>query len=189
MRATKWLALALLSLGSLVLPRSAQASLVEALDLAALVDRSDDVVLVRVISSHSHFDDRGRIVTDVTMQVEQAEKGTYAPGSAVVVRHLGGQVGDLGMRVEGEPTYEVGETVLLFARHIASLNVLQPVGMSQGAMRVIERDGVRFVHSLAMGAALVKRGSGTLARALAAVDTPRKLDDVLSEIRALVKKK
>lgn len=189
MRATKWLAATLLIVGSWLASPSAQASLVEALDLAALVDRADEVMLARVVSMASHFNDRGRIVTDVTMQVEQAEKGARAPGAVVVVQQMGGTVGDLGMRVAGEPTYEVGETVLLFGMRAKNLDVLRPVGMSQGAMRIELREGERFVKSMTGEAALVRGGSGTLERASAAIEQPRKLADVLAEVRALVASK
>jgi hypothetical protein len=186
MRATKWLAATLLIVGSLFAGQSARASLVEALDLAALVDRADEVVLARVVSMESHFNDRGRIVTDVTMQVEQAEKGSRVPGAVVVVQQMGGTVGDLAMRIAGEPTYVIGEEVLLFGRHARGLDVLRPVGMSQGAMRIEIRAGERFVKSMTGEAALVRGGSGTLQRASAALEQPRKLADVLAEVRALI---
>jgi hypothetical protein len=189
MRATKWLGAALLIVSSMVASPSARASLVEALDLAALVERADEVVLARVVSMESHFNDKGRIVTDVTMQVEEAEKGTRTPGAVVVVEQLGGSVGDLGMRIAGEPTYEVGEVVLLFGRRATGLDVLRPVGMSQGAMRIELRNGERWVRSMTGEAALVHGGSGTLQRASAAVEQPRKLTDLLSEVRALVASK
>ncbi|HVZ33303.1 MAG TPA: hypothetical protein VG963_12815, partial [Polyangiaceae bacterium] len=86
----------------------ARASLVEAVDLATLVNEADDIVLARVIKQSSHYDDRGRIVTDIQMQVEQTEKGSSVPGSAVVVRRLGGIVGDRGMHISGEPSFEDG---------------------------------------------------------------------------------
>jgi hypothetical protein len=183
----KWFGAAvLLIVGSWLASPSAHASLVEALDLAALVERSDEVVLARVVSAESRFNDRGRIVTDVTMQVEETQKGARAPGAMIVVRHLGGAVGDLGMRIAGEPTFTVGETVLLFGRRAVNLDVLRPVGMSQGALRIEERDGERWVRSLPGDAALVHGKSGTLQRATAAVEQPRKLSDVLAEVRALV---
>lgn len=161
----------------------ASASVVELLDLETLVKEADQVVLARVIKASSHYDERGRIVTDYEMQVERAEKGNLAPGAAIVVRKLGGVVGDLGMRVEGEPSFEPGETVLVFGAK-GKRSFLRPVGMGQGAMRIFEQDGVRWARSDAQGMALVAR-SGNKSKTLA-VEEPRKLDDVLKDVRALV---
>ncbi|HEX5660921.1 MAG TPA: hypothetical protein VFX59_27200 [Polyangiales bacterium] len=161
----------------------ARASMVEALDLETLVQEADSVVLARVIKSWSHYDDRGRIVTDYQMQVERVEKGAAAPGSAVVVRKLGGVVGDRGMTISGEPGYQDNELVLLFGKNGKSY--LRPVGMGQGAMRITETDGQRWVRSDSRGMSLVRKGS-TDKSAAPAVAQPRKLDDVLAEVHALV---
>jgi hypothetical protein len=192
MQALKWMVAAMagaaLAMGAWFAPL-ARASLVEALDLPALVERADEVALVRAIASESHFDDHGRIVTDTRMQVEKSEKGTRVPGSVMVVRRLGGAVGDLGMRVDGEAVFEVGDSVLLFANHVGGPEVLRTVGMSQGALRIREENGLRWVQSVPMGAALVKRShDGKLTRSLPAISAPRRLDDVLSEVRSLIAK-
>lgn len=168
----------------------ARASMVEALDLAELVRSADQVVVARVIAQESHYDEHGRIVTDVHMQVEHSEKGHDAPGALVVVRRLGGVVNGIGMRVEGEPSFEEGELVLLFGTRRSGHNVLWPVGMSQGAMQVFERDGERWVRSQASNLALVEKGSrGQLRAARAAVTEPRRLEDLLTEIRTHVQRR
>jgi hypothetical protein len=195
MRAMKWCVAGLgLLLGSLLAVLStssaAHASLVEALDLAGLVDRADEVVVARVMTQNAHYDDHGRIVTDVDMLVEQTEKGNTAPGAMITLRRLGGVVGDIGMRVEGEPAFDLDEVVLLFGSRDAKRSVFRPVGMSQGALRIKLQNGERWVQSIPMGAALVTRTpQGTLGRAAAAVSEPRKLADVITEIRALIKTK
>jgi hypothetical protein len=179
-----WVALTLSVPCAVMLGNDAHASVVEALDLDTLVREADSVLLVRVIKSWSHYDDRGRIVTDYQMQVEEVEKGDAAPGSAVVVRKLGGIVGDRGMTISGEPGYQDNELVLLFGK--GGKSYLRPVGMGQGAMRITETDGERWVRSDARGMALVRKGS-TDKGASPAVAAPRRLDDLLSEVQALVK--
>ncbi|MFT3927581.1 MAG: hypothetical protein QM778_33925 [Myxococcales bacterium] len=170
----------------LVVSPSVRASLVLAMDLSELVKEAQVVVLARVMGQRSSYDERGRIVTDVQMQVEQAEKGDLAPGASVVVRKLGGAVNGVSMRIEGEPSFTVGETVLLFGSDPQQRALLRPVGMSQGALRVFERDGARWVRSGTSNLALVKKSAGTLTPQPAAVEEPRPLDDVLGEIRSLV---
>lgn len=171
---------------SLLSQPSARASLVEALDLQTLVAESDQVVVARVLSLDSHFDERGQIVTDAAMQVEESVKGDVAPGAAVMVRRQGGTVGEIGMRVSGEPTFVVGETVVLFAAQSTG-GVLRPVGMSQGALRVFEKDGARWARAANGGMSTVKRNKGKLERAPAALPAPRRLDDLLSELRSMSK--
>lgn len=165
-------------------PSGAGASMVELLDLDRLVKEADQVVLARVIRHESHYDERGRIVTDFEMQVERSEKGDSAPGAAIVVRKLGGVVDGIGMRVEGEPGFEDGETVLVFGSR-GKRTYLRTVGMGQGAVRVFEQGGERWARSDTQGMALVAR-SGNKSSARAAVAEPRKLDELLREVAALV---
>jgi len=177
-----FLAIALWLAAPHALDARAHASVVEALDLDALVRESDAVVVARVIRQSSLYDDRGRIVTDVEMQVEEVEKGDAVPGAAVVVRRLGGIVDGRGMRIEGEPSFEDGELVLLFGKR-GQRAYLRPVGMSQGAVRVFERDGERWARSDARGLALLKRNGD---KARSAVAEPRRLNELLDDVRALV---
>ena len=163
---------------------SARASVVEALDLDTLVQDSDAVVLARVMKHWSHLDERGRIVTDFQMQVEQSEKGNSVPGSAVVVRKLGGIVDGRGMHISGEPGFTDGELVLLFGTQ-GKKTYLRPVGMGQGTIRVYEQGGQRWARSDAQGITLTKRGD-TTTKSRAAVAEPRKLDSLLEEVRSIV---
>jgi hypothetical protein len=165
----------------------ARASLVEALDLATLVADADQVVVGKVVAQTSHYDKRGQIVTDTTLQVEEVLKGDQVPGAAILVRRLGGEVDDIGMRVAGEASFTTGESVLVFGARLKSGEAWRTVGMSQGAVRITERDGVRWAHSAANGVAAVRRaGNGQLKRAQLAVPEPRPLEDLLGEIRSLV---
>src|SRR5690606_1038770 len=90
----------------------------------------------------------------------------------------------IGMRIEGEPSFEEGELVLLFGADRAGHGVLRPVGMSQGAMQIFERDGERWVRSQPDNLTLVQKGSqGKLRAARAALEEPRRLNELLTEIR------
>lgn len=181
-----WIGACLLVLGVLQhVP--ARASLVEAVDLETLVAEAEQVVLARVIGRQSHFDDHGRIVTDVTMQVEESIKGEHAVGAAIVVQRLGGVVDDIGMRVAGEPDFRVGETVILFGARATPDAALRPIGMSQGALRVFEKDGERWARAGNNGVTTVKRKAGRLEPAEAALPAPRRLAELLPELRALAK--
>jgi hypothetical protein len=165
---------------------AAHASLVEALDLETLVAEADQVVVARVLSLNSRYDDRGQIVTDVSLQVEESVKGDTAAGAAIVVQRQGGTVGDIGMRVSGEPSFVVGETVVLFAARYTG-GALRPVGMSQGALRVFDKDGARWARSANGGAATVKRNKGKLEHAAPALPAARPLAELLVDLRRMAK--
>lgn len=181
----RWILLCSLALSPL-LGASARASLVEALDLETLVAEADQVVVARVLALDSHFDDRGQIVTDVSMQVEESVKGDTAPGAAITVQRQGGKVGDIGMRVSGEPSFVVGEVIVLFAAR-STAGVLRAIGMSQGALRVFEKDGARWARSANGGMSTVKRNKGKLENAPAALPAARPLNELLTDLRKMAK--
>ncbi len=177
---------ALLSFACLIDASALRASMVQAMNLAELVEEAELVAVARVIGQRTSYDERGRIVTDVQMQVEHAEKGEVAPGASVTVRRLGGEIDGLAMRIEGEPSFEDGELVLLFGRDPQHRALLRPVGMSQGALRIFERDGRRWVRSATRDLALVRKAGGKLDPEAPAISEPRLLDDVLGEIQSLI---
>ena len=172
---------------SLLAAAPASATMSEALSLDQLVGGADHIVVAVATSSRSQFDSQGRIVTDVEMQVEDSMKGSSAAGHILVVRRLGGYVGDLGMLVEGEPQFEVGGRYLVFLRAMTNGQTLRPVGMSQGVMSVVADAGAPMVHPGGQGLSLVQRvRGGQLAPAPAALLRPERLDVVRSQIASIV---
>jgi hypothetical protein len=166
----------------------AAASITVALDLAELVAASEAVVVATVVDRRSQWDSERRIVTDVTLRIDDTMKGHYGRGEDIVVRRLGGAIGDLGMRVEGEPTFSDGERAVLFAERVGAH--LRPVGMSQGVLRVrLSERGQELVHPGVRGLELVRRApTGTLVPAPAYLIEARPLADVMDEIRQAVER-
>ena len=161
----------------------AHASITRALDLAALVQRADRVVVGTVERADAHWDAYGRIVTDATVRIEESVKG---PASDVLtVRCLGGNVGDVGMRVEGEATLDVGGRFVLFTTERAGHR--RVVGMSQGAMRVQRDQGRDLVYPGGAGLLVVDESGGIVApgQTAGAPTGPKLLADLVAEIRTL----
>jgi hypothetical protein len=174
---------------ALALPgaRIARATTIEALDLRELVRGSDHVLVGFVLRTDVHLDHRERIVTDATIRIDERLHGPAAAGSTVVVRSLGGELGDLGLRIEGEPSFVPGERLVLFGRTIAADRVLRPVGMSQGVLPIERRPEGDVVLPGGQGLAMVQRGSdGQLRGAPPALLEPRPIDELLAEVRDLV---
>jgi hypothetical protein len=176
-------ALALALTATLATPRAARATLMEALDLATLVDRSDDVVVARAVRKSSRWMGE-RIVTDVVLEISEVAKGDRSEGEALQVLLLGGAVGELGMRVAGEAGLEPGHEYLLFLRRWNGTS--RPVGMAQGALPVQRSGGEVLVQPAGGDLSLVRREpSGALTHAEPAVTEARPLADLLAAIRNL----
>ena len=135
-------------------PRPAVASVLNKLTLAELAGRADRALVGTVEDVHSRLlGDGGPIVTDVRIRCTRELLGVPA-GAVLTVRHLGGEVGELGQKVFGEASYRVGEEVLVLAEERSA--AFYAVGMAQGALH-IERDansGERRVHVDLSGAEL-----------------------------------
>ncbi len=154
-----------------------------ALDMSELVERSDRIAVVRVVAQQARWDARGRIVTDVMLEVDEALHGGMANGERFVLSRLGGSIGEVGMRIAGEPSFEDGARYLVFAR--VWEDRFRPVGMSQGVLPVQDDDNGAMVQPGGGGLALVRQNGRT--PALGAIWRPRHLRSVVSEVQSLVR--
>lgn len=180
-----------LLLAVLLVPAVAAATQVEAMNLRQLVTEADLVIVGTVVSSESHYDDLERIVTDDTVRVEDTLHG--ARSSTIVLRRLGGVVGDIGLSIAGEGSYPVGARALLFLRALSPTDlpagsiVFRPLGMSQGVMPMSERDGIEVVMPGGADLSIVTRQpNGTLTPADGALPSPQPRDELLARVRDLV---
>jgi len=77
----------------------------------------------------------GLIVSDVTLTVLNVAKALRPTPTTLVVRVLGGEVGETSLVVPGAPRFSPGQTVLLFLR--GNLREMFPfVGVQQGVFSV-----------------------------------------------------
>ncbi len=127
--------------GSLAgLPRNADATVLTKLTLEDMTARAEHVLLGRVekIASRLAPGHDGLIVTDVTIRCTRSIRGV-SDGALLQVRHLGGTVGELGQKVFGEASYQVGEEVVLLAEQREGS--FYAVGMAQGKLHVDRSSG------------------------------------------------
>jgi hypothetical protein len=165
----------------------ANASIVQGLELEELVAHADRIVLGRVLFSESFERPSGQFGTWHRISVEREIRG-HAPGEPeVMVETLGGQIGDIAMRVEGEPSFTVGERVLVFIRDGGPYTAFRPVGMGQGVMRVRTELGVETVSQNREGLMLMRRNEkGRLERSPGALPEKERLDALLLKLRDIV---
>ena len=128
-------------LASFLAASPAYGSIVQALDLDDLVEQSDQILLGRVVFSESFQRANGTLGTWHRIVIERDVRGSASGEQEVIVETLGGQLGDIGMRVEGEPSFSVGERVVVFVRGDGGYAAFRPVGY--GPRRHARPDGRR----------------------------------------------
>lgn len=158
-----------------------RAAVLIALDLPALVEQSDLIVVASAQKQSSRYVNK-LIVTDVTLRVSSTLKGAAKAGEPVVVTHLGGAVGEVGLNVPGAASFKMGESVVVFLRRVPS-GEWNVTGMSQGIMKIVGQE----VLPGATGAELMERDQeGRLTELPKTKAAPRALPDLLGEIERLV---
>lgn len=163
----------------------AHASVVEGLDLEELVEGADEISLTEVLERVSYWKGRS-IVTRYRLRVHDPVKGRCVPGDEIFVETLGGQVGDVALKVEGVPSFEVGKRALVFLRGNAD-GVLRSVGMAQGVMRVAVEGSETYVVPDNRGLVLVRRGpNGQIQSKAAALEKRQALHIMMARLRGIV---
>ena len=132
--------------GALLLPSAAHATLFRALSLSALAQMSELILLATPLSASSHWEllgGRQRIVTDTRVRVEDVVAKAVPSEGELLVRTLGGTVGDRAAIVDGEAALFIGQTSMLFMVQVGG--VQRVTGMAQGHYPLYE-DADRSVH-------------------------------------------
>jgi hypothetical protein len=112
----------------------AQCTILIKKDLQDLAREAEAVVLARAVSSQAVWDAANRLIwTETALDIEETWAGDVK--GPVALRELGGEVGQLGMRVNGAPQYRVGEDYVVFL-HRDALGQWRTLGWTQGQFRV-----------------------------------------------------
>lgn len=106
----------------------------------------------------------GRIYTYSRLRVDRSVAGDSAAGADVWVRTMGGVVGTIGQRVEGEAVFTTGEASLVFL-HPGPAGVYVVTSRGQGQFPVVPDANPKapphLVQSSAMGALVAPHPSPT----------------------------
>jgi hypothetical protein len=130
------LSLALSLAVMLLLAPTAQAVIMPVFTLSQLVERSDAVAWGRITRHECRWSEgRTRIYTYWTLEVEGAVYGAEA-GQSLVVKQMGGEIGEMSMTVSGNARIQDGERVYLFLRTDGEHHYV--VAMGQGKYTPIE---------------------------------------------------
>jgi hypothetical protein len=137
------------ALSGLALPGNGWASTARAISLPQLVGLSQYALVGTPTDASSRWELVGgsrRIVTYLRVDVSQPIDGRPPPETTLLVRTLGGTVGDIGQLVHGEARLELGEQAVVFLAPSRD-GVLGVTGMAQGHYP-LTFDAERIAHLL-----------------------------------------
>lgn len=105
-----------------------------------LAKESDAIVVGKVKSMKSEWADskQSRIITRVTLAVNESLKGNERAGGTVTIETLGGEVGDVGELYTHVPTFRQNEDVVVFLSRDAD-GMYRVAGGTQGKY-IVEKD-------------------------------------------------
>lgn len=130
MRALPFVLGVALGLPFAIQPKDARASVSIAILYDQLVERSAAVVVVTPLEQNAAWEGR-KLYTYTRVRVESVVAGDLAVGSETWVRTLGGVIGNVAQAVEGEPTFDLGSSTLVFMHHVQK-NLYGVVARAQG---------------------------------------------------------
>jgi len=109
------------------------------LTIERLTDSTPVVVRGRVHSVDSGWDmPAATIYTYVVIEIDEVLRGSV-PHERIVIKQLGGVVGDVGLSVGGQPGFTPGENVLVFLQVRPRDNTLQTANFWQGKWSIEPR--------------------------------------------------
>ena len=113
---------------------AAQATLVPALSLEELIERSEIIAHGRVASSWPAWDSGHKYIwTHFRLDVLDPIRGN--PGASVVVSEPGGSLDGVSMSISGAPDYALGEEAIVFL-YRTPIGYLRATGYGQGKYTV-----------------------------------------------------
>lgn len=159
-----------LSIVAAALPEEAHATLVRGLSLEELTKSSQRILLGRALDSTSQWakvGGRRRIVTDTRVRVEDVVAKSAPRDGEVLVRTLGGIVGDVGALVHGEAELALDQPCVVFLNEGAD-GIHHVTGMAQGHYPMLQdaarklrlRASPRVAEVLGKGTGAVRRLAG-----------------------------
>jgi len=135
------LALVLLS----IFASRSYATTVQRLGLDELVKKAHTIVVGRVAGSRTYWTaNKKLILTDYTIDVDENIKGQ--PSRTVSVTTVGGKIDDVELYVSGMPSFQNGETAVVFIEQSGAYQTV--VGLGQGKFTVVNGEVANSVGQL-----------------------------------------
>ena len=169
--------LRLLILVVVALAVPAFATTVRKMELPELVSASDSIVQGRVESVESRWENN-QAFTYTSVNVDDPLKGGRR--RAVLIRQIGGKIGNLNVTVSGMPQFKRGDQVIVFLKNRVD-GTFDVVGLNQGKYEIVNDFAVANVSGLT----LINEKTGRMEEAGFMEKAP--LEAFKEKIRGLVK--
>ena len=169
---------------------TSQATMVMKLDDEAMVNQAETVVTGTVTSMRSEWNkERTRIFTYITITPSNFLKSDGS-SDEIVIKEPGGEVGEIGMFVEGSSVFEEGEEVLLFLKR-GRKGFHRTVGLSQGKFSIQSDPVTQRKILLKKRARLKKDSSGKIKKETFSITSDKKLylEDFERKIKDILQRK
>jgi len=122
------------------------ATTVERLSLDDLVRKAQKIVIGKVSNVQTHWTDNGKLIlTTYTVDVQENMKGQTS--RTLEITTVGGRLGDLILNIAGMPSFENGETAVVFVENAGGYSTV--VGLGQGKFTVTNDEVSNNVTALA----------------------------------------
>ena len=83
-----------------------------------------------------HDSQTGMVVTYTTFEVQETLKGSVGPSHTI--KQAGGETDHASHRIEGIPSFTVGQEYVVFLYGVSNLGFSSPVGLGQGQFAVVD---------------------------------------------------
>lgn len=175
----------LLGIVALLVPFTARASMVPAMDLETLTARAERVVVGEVLSTKSDWDSQHRsIYTRIEVQVAEVWKGQKPTSGRLTIVQPGGAIGDIEMHVHGLASFQAGQRAVLFLAGAETSSHLIGLGQGKRPLRFEGHSGLWMVEGGDRSAAVTRSADGRLQPV--GPEAALSLDDLRSRVRRLV---
>jgi hypothetical protein len=168
----------------------AKATVLKKLSEEQLANYAQTILIGRCTSISREWNGEGsQIFTYVTISPQNLLKGDQIPAE-ITIKQLGGEVGEIGMRVDEASVYEEGEEVLLFLQ-MGLTGYHRTIGLSQGKFS-IETDQASGRKILKKKKRRFRRlKDGRLRKKIVEINTAEKifLDEFTHRVRNILQKR
>lgn len=132
-------------------------------ELSRLVQRSDAIVTGEVARLENRWnEDRTRIYTFIYLNVSDSLKGH--PGKEIVIKKLGGTVGEMTMKITPDFEFYSGEKVLAFVKQFANDDLYHVTDWKNGKFTLREEGAYNRVSGKLDTKELVERIRSSISR-------------------------
>ncbi len=160
-----------------------EASLVWHLSLDEMTVKAEKIVLGSVSGKESFWDaEHGKIITRSTLKVEQVIKGE-SNEQVITVEQPGGEVGNIGMHVQGVARFQTGEDTLLFLEGKGAKYTV--LGLSQGKISVKKQPETGQRIAIQEDTGLTVQKSSGVTGSMTTIG-PMELSELVNRIKAVL---